>query len=995
MVGRTMVLTTVGVVLAAGLGAGPSDAGVRVQSEAVVLSQSSGGVSLPVSLQCPRFTIDDKVVGGSLTPSHVDGDVKSEKGLVCEYAPIPIDGSSNLEVSLHARWFPKESVLRKWASYRVMGGESGRLVKEIVLEEMDPAIHGTMDNGGWQSFPVFTDGFFLGIEFPVAKTRIENGRIVLAHMPGKRIRPGEWYESRTAVYGIAKPGDEVHAFERYIEAHRSKPVPFLANYNHWWSTHIRANEKDILGIMSTFEEKLYKPYGFAFDTFCIDLGWQEMKSVWGFDPTNFPQQFDNVKKAGERMGTAVGIWISPNSFYPQAMDNEWAKAQGYETFTIPWVGDSTMSLMCLAGTRYQKQFKEHVVDMTSKYHLGSIKFDGYAPECSSTEHGHEPGVLSQEAMADGMIDIFKAARKANPKVWLRPTCFGWTPSPWWLFYTNSVLGTYGDDSPNGRVPCPIYRESYTSSRDFFNLQGAARLPVPIAAQDAMGINHQTEEPLVNDAVICVMRGHQFMALYLNPMFMDDRRWESLAGVLDWARKNRSILDNTEPLIPASWADGKVPPHTADVFMPREPYGYAHWNGPKGLIALRNPWIQPAVYPLKLNGYDLSKKASHLTAVGIYPEARVYGRGLKYGDTLQVRLAPYETVVLSISPDANTGAAPDAVRVEHPYLDAKVSRQSAKHVDFTDAPGLLGSDWTNLVWDAKTGHEIQLGAAVSVNAPNAELLVLLEDQADPVDPICRLRINGKETQVTTSSSGTGWAAAQPVKNEHWLFLRAPLVKGTNTIDLSLLNRYSSPKVSAWVWAWKPGVRGKVDLPNGLPTPESIYLDAVQLLAPVDLATVTQPDLTLPTPVERIDGIYADALPETDVTHEPDKLVRNKSIAQAPIAIVGRRFMRGLGTFAPSKLTVKLDGKYSRFQSWVGIDAGVAPNYFDRSSVTFEIWVDGTKRWESGPMMVRDDAKWADIDITGAKSLDLVTTDLRKTEPSYSANWANWADARLVR
>ena len=48
------------------------------------------------------------------------------------------------------------------------------------------------------------------------------------------------------------------------------------------------------------------------------------------------------------------------------------------------------------------------------------------------------------------------------------------------------------------VPAPVYRESYTTSRDFFSLQGSVN-PVPIAAQEVMGIPHQTAEPMYNDA----------------------------------------------------------------------------------------------------------------------------------------------------------------------------------------------------------------------------------------------------------------------------------------------------------------------------------------------------------------------------------------------------------------------------------------------------------------------------------------------------------------
>ena len=92
------------------------------------------------------------------------------------------------------------------------------------------------------------------------------------------------------------------------------------------------------------------------------------------------------------------------------------------------------------------------------------------------------------------------------------------PSPWWLFYVNSVIGSFGDDAPYGRVPAPVYRESYTTARDYYNLQGAALSVLPIAASEVLGIVHQTPDPPLNDGVMTVFRGHAFLPMYLNPRY---------------------------------------------------------------------------------------------------------------------------------------------------------------------------------------------------------------------------------------------------------------------------------------------------------------------------------------------------------------------------------------------------------------------------------------------------------------------------------------------
>jgi hypothetical protein len=199
-------------------------------------------------------------------------------------------------------------------------------------------------------------------------------------------------------------------------------------------------------------------------------------------------------------------------------------------------------MCCLGGKRYATAFRDRLVDLVQRYGIRHVKLDGYCLECPETDHGHAPGALSAEAVADGGIAAFAAVRKVQPEVWLESTCFGWNPSPWWLFHVNSVIGTFGDDAPRGRVPAPVYRESYTTGRDYYNLQGAARMPVPIVAQEVLGVIHQTPEPFMNDAVTTALRGHAFLPLYLNPAYFDESRWKALAQFLQWSRRNASLLD---------------------------------------------------------------------------------------------------------------------------------------------------------------------------------------------------------------------------------------------------------------------------------------------------------------------------------------------------------------------------------------------------------------------------------------------------------------------
>ncbi len=862
-----------------------------------------------------------------------------------------------------------------------------------------------IDSDGVQSRPVFLEGFFAGIEYPVARCRAENERLILSHRPGSRIRPGTWYRTRKAVYGVVPVGGEKNGFKRYIDAHR--PAPRNGHhfiYNPWWSTPTLPSQMHIHDVIRSLEENLYKPYGVTFDSCGLTVFTTDPKSIWKTDKKRFPRGLSDLQRTCSSIGSHLDIFLSPSAVYPPALDPQWAKERGYETCDRG--GTRTL---CLAGKRYQGETKKAIVDTVCRYKANHVFLDGYLFDCPASDHGHEPGILSAEPICDGLLDIIAALRKASPNVWLAATCFTWNASPWWSFHVNSVIGCYGDDAPFGRVPSPVYRESYTSSRDYFNLQGAYWLSSPIAAQESFGIIHQSKDPLLNDAVTDILRGNMEQHCAINPIYMNDVRWRQFASLVKWARRNVDILQTTEPLLPRSWQDGKCPKLTDDATMPREPYGYAHWQGDRGIVMLRNPWIEPQTYPVTLAAnLRVPAGAAGLTAVSIYPEARVYGTGLKPGETLNVRLAPYETVVLSFDatrPPSNVLSASKAIRRRIDIAVASTNEVSLEK--FTGNADALGVDSTCVTGNASSSIRVNLDAAVTTDAP-ADVLILIEDKDPPVDPMCRLTVNGKKAVLSSGGSETGWAASSIGKRERWLFLTSPLPQGKNLVSLNLLTRGGAPVVSAWVWAKKgdcPNFRVSengtvpfdVAVPNALPQPETISLDGAVLLKPVDETVAAKTTRTVARTIDRIDGVFLDAMDPALVRPSSGGCEKNTSIAKTPIVIAGRRYWRGLGVNCPSRISVALDGKYRRFQALAGLDSEIMNNYMDRSAIAFEVWVDGRKRWDSGPVRNVDPAeppKRVDIDVAGAKELELVVVP-QDVHGHVARNFADWAEARLLK
>ncbi|MHB1456958.1 MAG: NPCBM/NEW2 domain-containing protein [Armatimonadota bacterium] len=983
MIKILMISVMAGIVISS---AGAEESTAVFEQKGASLAVKNSDMSMLVSMKSPVFAFDGSTVGGTEAVSSIEDDILSGQTVSVQYKPILIKEGYDLKATLKLKWSAKESILRKWAVFSITGNDP-ILLNEVTLDTIGIKgtkvwTHGDLSviDDAVQSHPIFIPGFFTGIEFPVSAARIENGNIILGHRPGAWIVPGKQYETRKAIYGIAPKGEEIGVFENYIEMHRPKPQGLHINYNSWWTSPVPFSEKDIAGLMGAFETNMYKPYKASFDTFCIDLGWSDPNSIWEINKKLFPEEFKGIQAAARKMDSNLGLWISPSNCYsPASIDNKWAVEHGYEA---SMTGD-TPAVLCLGGKKYSTQFRNRLVDMITKYGIRHVKLDGIWLTCDTPGHGHEIGLRSSEKIAEGFISACEGMRKAASDVWLEPTCFGYNPSPWWLFYVNSVIGTFGDDAPMGRVPCPVSRESYTTARDYFNLQGASLLPFPIAAQEVLGIVHQSKDPFMNDAVTSILRGHMFQPVYMNPKFMNDARWKSFAELLKWARKNSGILQSTRPLLPMTWLKRKTPHFTDGATMPREPYGFAHCKGSRGLIMLRNPWIAKTSYTVKLDkSIGLSPGSKSFSGVSIYPEARSYFQNLKYGDSVDIQLAPYETIVISLNPGTpKIKALPVSESVGN-LINATITKQEFTRINFKENMANSANS-TSPMADDQSAIRMNLDAEVTSGAADNQLLVLLEAEKSPIRSDCKIIVNGKDAVVEYLASAASWSATGLSAPEHWMFIKTVIPRGKSNLSIKLLAGNECRRISAWVWSTKPGV--EASYPNAIPAPELVSLDSYALLKDTSIGGLNLPEIEEVKAVERINGIYLDSLDPVSAMQGWGRLQRNLSVWEKPLIIAGKQYTRGLGTHAASEIEYALDGKYKRFQVDAGVDGG------NGGTVTFEIWVDSVKKWESGYMVNSDPAKKVDLDITGAQKLLLVVGDGGN---GIGSDHADWCDAKLL-
>ena len=110
---------------------------------------------------------------------------------------------------------------------------------------------------------------------------------------------------------------------------------------------------------------------------------------------------------------------------------------------------------------------------------------------------------------------------------------------------------------------------------------------------------------------------------------------------------------------------------------------------------------------------------------------------------------------------------------------------------------------------------------------------------------------------------------------------------------------------------------------------------------------------------------------------------------PISIRGVTYTKGLGAHAVSNVVYNLAtaGSCTAFASDVGVDDETNGT----GSVIFQVWVDGTKLFDSGIMTGTMAAKSVNVNITGNSQLTLMVND---DGDGLAADHADWAGARLA-
>ncbi|WP_187774933.1 NPCBM/NEW2 domain-containing protein [Pedobacter sp. BS3] len=130
------------------------------------------------------------------------------------------------------------------------------------------------------------------------------------------------------------------------------------------------------------------------------------------------------------------------------------------------------------------------------------------------------------------------------------------------------------------------------------------------------------------------------------------------------------------------------------------------------------------------------------------------------------------------------------------------------------------------------------------------------------------------------------------------------------------------------------------------------------------------------------------------------------------IAGRQFTDGINTYLNSEITYLLNGKYSRFEVWVGVEhkleddktissADQKEDAAERSKpkrrVVFKIFADGNQVFDSGMMDWETPAKKVQVDVSHVKELELIVRDAGiagGSNRSKDIKGVNWAEPVLT-
>jgi hypothetical protein len=497
---------------------------------------------------------------------------------------------------------------------------------------IDTTAPGIEISGTVKGSPLIDGDFFLGFESPLSQSSVVGNRGVSELHSGVPIAAGQSAQY-SAVVGISPGGQMRRSFLHYIERERAHPYRTFLHYNSWFDIGFFTpySQQDALDRIEAFGQELHQKRGVVLDSYLFDDGWDDHNDLWKIR-SDFKDGFEPLQQAAAKYGTAPGVWLSPWGGYgpPKQERVNNAKKEGYE------IVDGGLAL---SGPKYYARFHDAVTEMVTKYGVNQFKFDGT---------GNADQVVKGSAFSsdfDAAIHLIADLRQLKPDLYINLTT-GTYPSPFWLFYADSIWRG-GDDTEFSGVGTS--RERWITYRDadtYDEIVKAGKL-FPLNSLMLHGIVYAQKAPHLSDDPGNDFRnevhsyfgsGTQLQELYITPSLLKPADWDTLAEAAKWSRTNAATLLDTH------WIGGD----------PRwlNAYGWAAWSPAKGILTLRNPSAKPQTISIDIGeAFELPKgAATRYAAHSPWAEdASQPAVELTAGQPHTFNLAPFQVLTLEAIP----------------------------------------------------------------------------------------------------------------------------------------------------------------------------------------------------------------------------------------------------------------------------------------------------------------------------------------------------------
>jgi len=537
-----------------------------------------------------------------------------------------VDTDGNLHVTWRAILRDGSPHLRQQVTFAA--GKKPVPVKEFLL--IDIPLAAARSSGTVDGSPVVTDTAFFAVEHPMSVNRGEIGHVRCFLPRSTALEPGEQFEV-SSVIGFVPKGQMRRGFLAYLERERAHPYrPFL-NYNTWYDIGYfsRFDAAAAIDAIHSFGEELVVKRKTRIDSFLLDDGWDDCKSLW-HPHKGFPEGFAPVTKAAAHYGAGLGFWLSPWGGYGQPKEDrlKQGRAEGFE------INDGSFSM---AGPKYYARFRGLCVDVVRQQGANHFKFDGI---------GSGSGEGAGSAMRDfeAMLRLVAELRSIRPDLYINQTTGTW-PSPFWLLHADSIWRGGEDHSFAGggtdRQRWITYRDGdvyeRVVSRTTLYPLNSLMLHGMIFARHADKLNVDPKNDFTSEVRSFFGTGTQMQEMYITPKLLSAANWDALAASARWARENADVLCDTH------WVGGDP----CDMKI----YGWAAWSPRKGILTLRNPAGRPATIAIDAaKVFELPDDAPRrYTLKSPYADQRKTVESLTAGAPATFILKPYEVLVLEAEP----------------------------------------------------------------------------------------------------------------------------------------------------------------------------------------------------------------------------------------------------------------------------------------------------------------------------------------------------------